>query len=208
MDPSSDFLPAREGAVLDVSKVQQDAGTRRLRDRYIATRFAQFPEPGIALRHTSEMLRWARQLLDDDQARLATELLYLALEEEPQQRRVWLFLLELAFLNEDVTQFNELSDGFKARFVMADAGDDANNANAQDEENEIAENNKIIDVMGIELAPNDPRYANAGAPAMLPNWSTPDGVDRNEIGQQKLHGSLLDAMAFHAALHSLQAATP
>ncbi len=205
MDPTSDFLPAREGAVLDVSKVQQDAGTRRLRDRYIATRFAQFSEPGIALRHTSEILRLARQLLDDDQARLATELLYLALEEDAQQRRIWLFLIELAFLGEDVTQFSELADGFKARFMMAD---DRDTPESLEEEKVVAENNKIIDVMGIELAPNDPRYANAGAPVMLPNWSTPDGDERNEIAQQKLHASLLDAMAFHVALHTLQAATP
>lgn len=199
MDPTSDFLPAREGAVLDVSKVQQDAGTRRLRDRYIATRFVQFPEPGIALRHTSEMLRWARQLLDDDQPRLAAELLNLALEEEPKQRRVWLFLLELAFLNEDATQFNELADEFKKRFVTPETFDEIN---PTDDEKEIAENHKIIDVMGIELAPNDPRYANAGEPTMLPNWSTPDSAERNEAGQRQLHAALIDAVAFHSVTMS------
>ncbi len=194
MDPTSDFLPAREGAVLDVSKVQQDVSTRRLRDRYIATRYAQFPEPGIALRHTSDILRWARQLLDDDQPRLAIELLHLALEEEPKQRRVWLFLLELAFLNEDTNQFNDLADEFKRRFVTAVSFD---MQNASDDEKEIAENNKIIDVMGIELAPNDPRYANAGEPTMLPNWSTPDSAERNEAGQRQLHAALVNAVAFH-----------
>ncbi len=194
MDPTSDFLPAREGAVLDVSKVQQDVSTRRLRDRYIATRYAQFPEPGIALRHTSDILRWARQLLDDDQPRLAIELLHLALEEEPKQRRVWLFLLELAFLNEDTNQFNDLADEFKRRFVTAVSFD---MQNASDDEKEIAENNKIIDVMGIELAPNDPRYANAGEPTMLPNWSTPDSAERNEAGQRQLHAALVNAIAFH-----------
>lgn len=194
MDPTSDFLPAREGAVLDVSKVQQDVSTRRLRDRYIATRYAQFPEPGIALRHTSDILRWARQLLDDDQPRLAIELLHLALEEEPKQRRAWLFLLELAFLNEDTNQFNDLADEFKRRFVTAVSFD---MQNASDDEKEIAENNKIIDVMGIELAPNDPRYANAGEPTMLPNWSTPDSAERNEAGQRQLHAALVNAIAFH-----------
>ncbi len=196
MDPTSDFLPAREGAVLDVSKVQQDAGTRRLRDRYIATRYAQFPEPGIALRHTNDILRWARQLLDDDQPRLATELLHLALEEEPKQRRVWLFLLELAFLNEDANGFNELADEFKKRFVTPDM---QSGQGTTEDEKEIAENNKIIDVMGVELAPNDPRYANAGEPTMLPNWSTPDSAERNEAGQRKLHAALTDAIGFHNA---------
>jgi hypothetical protein len=197
MDPTSDFLPAREGAVLDVSKVQQDIGTRRLRDRYIATRYAQFPEPGIALRHTNDILRWARQLLDDDQPRLASELLHLALEEEPKQRRVWLFLLELAFLNEDATAFNELADEFKKRFVTPDL---QSGQGTTEDEKEIAENNKIIDVMGVELAPNDPRYANAGEPTMLPNWSTPDSAERNEAGQRKLHTALTDAIAFHNVL--------
>jgi hypothetical protein len=205
MDPTSDFLPAREGAVLDVSKVQQDVGTRRLRDRYIATRYAQFPEPGIALRHTSDILRWARQLLDDDQPRLATELLHLALEEEPKQRRVWLFLLELAFLNEDANQFNELADEFKRRFVTTVSFD---MQSASDDEKEIAENNKIIDVMGIELAPNDPRYANAGEPTMLPNWSTPDSAERNEAGQRQLHAALVNAIAFHTTPPPVQPVNP
>jgi hypothetical protein len=205
MDPTSDFLPAREGAVLDVSKVQQDAGTRRLRDRYIATRYVQFPEPGIALRHTNDILRWARQLLDDDQPRLATELLYLALEEEPKQRRLWLFLLELAFLNDDATQFNELADEFKRRFVTPDL---QSGQGTTEDEKEIVENNKIIDVMGVELAPNDPRYANAGEPTMLPNWSTPDSAERNEAGQRKLHTALTDAIAFHNAPPPVQPVNP
>lgn len=205
MDPTSDFLPAREGAVLDVSKVQQDAGTRRLRDRYIATRYAQFPEPGIALRHTSDILRWARQLLDDDQPRLASELLHLALEEEPKQRRVWLFLLELAFLNEDANQFNDLADEFKRRFVTPVSFD---MQSASEDEKEIAENNKIIDVMGIELAPNDPRYANAGEPTMLPNWSTPDSAERNEAGQRQLHTALVNAIAFYTTPPPVQPVNP
>lgn len=182
MDATTDFVPIRSGAVLDVSHLAKDATKRRLRERYIATRFAQFPDPGIALRHTSEMVRWARQLLDDDQPRLALELLELALEEDPRQRDVWLFLIEHAFLNSDVTTFNALADEFKQRFNMIGAADPAV---------------RTIDAMGVELDPADSRYANAGEPEMLPNWSNPEFAMRNEARQRKFHQSLIDAMAFH-----------
>jgi hypothetical protein len=182
MEATTDFVPARAGAILDVSMLAQDATKRRLRDRYVATRFAQFPEPGVALRHTSEMVRWARQLLDDDQPRLAVELLQLALEEDPNQRPLWLFLIELAFLNSDTPSFNALADEFKQRFNMIGKADEAV---------------KTIDAMGIELDHSDPRYANAGEPEMLPNWSNPEFAARNEERQRKFHASLVEAMSFH-----------
>jgi hypothetical protein len=185
MDPNSGLVPAREGALLDVSSIAQDANKRRLRDRYLATRFPQFQEPGAALRNAGDVARWARQLLDDDQPRLAEELLQLALEEDPGQRALWLFRIELAFLNSDEGTFNTLADEFKRRF-----GDDP----------ACSEAIGTIDAMGVELDPADPRYANAGPPQLLPNWSTPDMGERDEVKQRKLHGALLEAVAFHSAL--------
>lgn len=182
MEATTDFVPTRSGAVLDVSPIAKDPTKRRLRDRYIATRFAQFPEPGVALRNTTEMLRWARQLLDDDEPRLGVELLHLALEEDPRQRDLWLFLLEYAFLNSDIGAFNALADDFKQRFNMIGQADPAV---------------KTIDAMGVELDPSDPRYASAGEPEMLPNWSNPESAERNETRQRKFHQAMVDAMSYH-----------
>ena len=53
--------------------------------------------------------------------------------------------------------------------------------------------------MGHKLLPADPRYAHATGEFILPDWSTPDSALRDELRQQKLHASLIDAMAFHQA---------
>ncbi len=185
MDPVSNFVHDRAAGVLDVSTVAQGANKRRLRDRYVATRFAQFTEPDSALQNTSEVALWARQLLDDDQPRLAVELLQLALQEEPKQVPLWLFLIELAFLNSDSGAFNGLADEFKQRFAA-----DSN----------LATTLGTIDAMGVELDPLDPRYANAGPPELLPNWSTPEALERDEVKQRKFHAALLEAVTFHSTL--------
>ncbi len=167
-------------AILDQSQLPLDAATRRLRERYIAARFLQFPEPANALKNTSNVMRWARQLLDDEQPNLATELLQLALEESHSQKPVWLFLIELAYLGNDPATFGELSELFRQRFPDADTL-------------------PVIDAMGNKLLPGDPRFAHAVNPVILPDWSTPESELRDEIRQGKLHAALVDAMAFHQA---------
>lgn len=123
-------------------------------------------------------MRWARQLLDDEQPNLATELLQLALEESRSQKPIWLFLIELAYLGNDPATFGELSDTFRKRFPDADTL-------------------PVIDAMGNKLLPSDPRYSHATRPVILPDWSTPESELRDELRQGKLHAALVDAMAFH-----------
>ena len=166
---------------------QHQRGALQLRNRYIATRFTRFAEPGASLSNTNEVMNWARQLLDDDQLRLALELLHLALQENPQQPKLWLFLLEQSFLKSDVVQFAELADLFLERF----AGQEI-----------VAATQPIIDAMGHDMAPNDPRYAHVrhkGEKFMLPNWSIPDSMDRDEKRQQALHRALVEAMMSHVS---------
>ena len=165
-------------AILDESQLPADSVARRLRERYIAARFLQFPQPTHELKNTSNVMRWARQLLDDEQPRLAAELLQFALEEDRTQRPIWLCLIELAYLGNDPAAFGELSDAFRLRYPDADAL-------------------QVIDTMGNKLLPNDPRFAHAVQPVILPDWSTPESELRDGLRQQKLHESLVNAMTFH-----------
>ena len=165
-------------ALPDETPLPVDAASRRLRERYIAARFLQFPQPAHALRDTANVLRWSRQLLDDDQPRQAAELLHTALEEDPAQRPLWLFLIDLAFTGNDTGVFVELSESFRRHFPGADAI-------------------PVIDSLGRKLLPNDPRYAHADAADTSPGWSMPDAELRDALRQQKLHTALVDAMAFH-----------
>jgi len=175
-------IPALSGgsgqAIPDESLRPADAAAHRLRERYIAARFLQFPQPAHALRNTSSVMRCARQLLDDDHPRLAAELLQLGLEEDRSQRPLWLCLIELAYLGNDPAAFGELSDSFRQRFPDAEAL-------------------PVIDAMGNKLLPHDPRFVHAVHAVILPDWSTPETELRDELRQRKLHEALVDAMAFH-----------
>ena len=178
MQPHPPSASRASHATLDEFQLPEETATRRLRERYIAARFVQFPQPAHALNNTSGVMRWARQLLDDDHPRLAAELVQLALEENRSQRALWLCLIELAFLGNDPATFGELSDAFRRRFPTADSL-------------------PVIDTMGNKLLPHDPRFVHATSPVILPDWSTPESGSRDEVRQRKLHLALIDAMAFH-----------
>lgn len=180
MQPTTDLSSGATQGKREESKVPADPAAQRLRERYIAARFLQFPQPTHALKSTSSVMRWARQLLDDEQPRLAAELLQFALEEDRSQRPLWLCLIELAYLGNDPAAFGELSDSFRIRFPDAEAL-------------------PVIDAMGNKLIPNDPRFAHAVNPVVLPDWSTPESELRDGLRQQKLHEALVNAMAFHQA---------
>ena len=165
--------------ILDERLVPADAAARRLRERYIAARFLQFPQPAQALKNTGNVMRWARQLLDDDQPRQASELLQLALEEDLGQQPLWLFLIALAYLANDPGMFVALSDKFKLRFPTFEGAD-------------------VMDSMGRRLQPADPRYAHAAEDFIMPDWSTPESELRDELRQQRLHAALVGAMASHS----------
>ncbi len=88
----------------------------RIRLRYITARFLQMPEPRMSLRNTEEILRFAQQMMDDGTPRAATELVRLAIEEDPEQRPLWLLLLARAFEDDNASEFAELAHAFAAQF--------------------------------------------------------------------------------------------
>jgi O6-methylguanine-DNA--protein-cysteine methyltransferase len=169
--------------MFDISQLADRATERRLRDRYVSTRFPQFGEPRESLRHTGNVLRWARQLIEDEQPRLARELLQLAIEEDPTQRSVWLALIELAFLDGDVPKFDELATAFEKRFMRDEAL-------------------RIIHAMGHDLSPLDTRYAAvAGEEAggiEIPNWSVVEIPNRDENFQRRFHDAISDVIGAHS----------
>jgi hypothetical protein len=164
--------------VFDISKLVDHQTERRLRDRYVSSRFPQFGEPRESLRHTSNILRWARQLIEDEQPRLAHELLQLAIEEDPNQRSIWLALIELTFLDGNVAVFDELADAFETRFYRDEAI-------------------PAIRAMGHDLSPHDSRYADVQGGIDLPNWSVVEIPNRDEVLQRRFHTALLDVTATH-----------
>ncbi len=180
MQSNSNVSSIGTGYILEESQLPTEATARRMRERYIAARFLQFPQPAHALRNTSSVMTWARQLMDDDQPRQAAELLQLALEENHAQQPLWLFLIELAYLGKDPGLFVELTESFQLRFPRSEAI-------------------PVMDAMGRKLLPADPNYSHAAADFVLPDWSTPESELRDELRQRKLHAALVEAMAFHSS---------
>jgi hypothetical protein len=89
----------------------------RVRLKYITVRFLQMPEPRVLLRNGQDILRWAQQMEDDNMPRSANELVRLAVEEDPSQRVLWLYLLSHAVIEGDTNEFGELTRLFSQQFV-------------------------------------------------------------------------------------------
>jgi hypothetical protein len=144
---------------------------RRLLDRYVINRFPALSEPRQDLRDTDKIIRYARELFDDEQPRRAIELLRIAIEEDQLQRALWLALIELCFLARDATQFAELILTFAAEFAH---------------DSELP----TLNAMRRDLMPHDPSMANAPRLLELPNWSVPADSAKNEALQKQFHARL------------------
>jgi hypothetical protein len=144
---------------------------RRLHDRYVMSRFPAFSDPRQDLRDTDRVIRYARELFDDEQPRRAVELLRIAIEEDQAQRALWLALIELCFLVRDATRFTELILTFAAEFAH---------------DSELS----TLSAMRRDLLPHDPAMANAPRLLLLPNWSMPADGTKNEALQKQFHARL------------------
>jgi hypothetical protein len=145
----------------------------RIRLRYVTARFLQMPEPRMSLRNTGEILGWAQQMVDDGMPRAANELLRLAIEEDAEQRPLWLFLIERTFRDENVTDFGELVQAFKTQFPADPAFAD-------------------LEWMEKTLArtvsqPRSDDGAISGA------WRLPAFAVRDDAAQRAMHAALLQA---------------
>ena len=147
----------------------------RIRLRYIAARFLQVPEPRVALRNTDEMLRWAQRMQDDGMPRAATELMRLAIEEDPAQRRLWQFLLARTYEDDNATEFAELSQAFAIQFPNDEL---------------MAE----LELMGQTLASGSSHSVPTTTSTISAKWNSSAFFGRDDTGQRSLHESLLRAI--------------
>ena len=147
---------------------------RRLHDRYVISRFPAFSDPRQDFRDADRVIRYSRELFDDEQPRRAIELLRLAIEEDQSQRALWLALIELCFLVRDATRFTELILAFSVEFAL---------------DVEVP----TLSAMRRDLLPQDPAMANAPKLLELPNWSVPPDSAKNEVLQKQFHARLQHA---------------
>lgn len=151
---------------------------RRLHDRYVMSRFPAFSDPRQDLRDVDRVIRYSRELFDDEQPRRAIELLRLAIEEDQSQRALWLALIELCFLIRDETRLTELILAFATEFAL---------------DSELP----TLGAMRRELMPPDAAMnpAMTNAPKLLepPNWSVPADSAKNEALQKQFHARLQHA---------------
>lgn len=146
----------------------------RIRLRYITARFLQMPEPRISLRNTDEILRWVQQMLDDGMPRSAAELVRLAIEEDPEQRPLWLFLIGRACEDDNATEFGELVQAFTAQFPN-------DTAMAQ------------IDALAQRFSRAPGTAVVTGTFVTPVGWRASALLGRDDSGQRTLHASLLRA---------------
>jgi hypothetical protein len=170
--------PFDHRSMFDVSAAIASADRRRLRERYIAQRFPQLKDPLNDLRRTRDVLNLAQQCIEDDRRALALELMTLALQEDPSQRPLWLFMIEDAFLRADSARFNALADEFRGRF-------------------EADEALVFIDAMAHDLAPKASVKPEISEPLPLPEWSDIGQADRDLVLQQKLHAALVHVASIY-----------
>jgi hypothetical protein len=147
---------------------------RRLHDRYVISRFPVISDPRQDLRDVERIIRYSRELFDDEQPRRAIELLRLAIEEDQSQRALWLALIELCFLVRDSTRFSELILAFSAEFAL---------------DLELP----TLGAMRRELMPQDESMEGAPRLLELPNWSVPADSVKNEALQKQFHARLQHA---------------
>jgi len=151
-----------------------DPPVLRIRLRYITARFLQMPEPRMSLRNTNEILRWVQQMQDDGLPRSATELVRLAIEEDPEQRPLWLFLIGRACEDDNATEFGELVQAFALQFP-----------------NDAAM--PQIDAMARRFARAPGTAVTTGTFAAPADWSASALLGRDDSGQRTMHASLVRA---------------
>jgi len=163
-------------STFDISAALNTPEKRKMRDRYIAQRFPKLAGTHRALTKTDEVLSMAQQLIEEGRKFLAIEMITLSLQEEVNQRDLWRFLIEDAFLRGDAARFKELIDGYAKQF-------------------ELDEARPVIQAMAHDLSPALVNTQSKLEPVPLPNWTSISVGERDVELQQKLHVALETAAA-------------
>ncbi len=156
------FSRAESALQFRAHSLDGDLARKRLRERYIAI---QFPDYLAVRDDSSSVIRLARELHDDGERRLASEVLILATQDHPQDKSFVLALLELAYLSDDAELFCAVATYFRDTFPKA------------------LENN-VINTLGRHIAPRHAAFVSSGkstqgSPYTIPGWSQ-TGALRND----------------------------
>ena len=90
----------------------KEAGTERIRERYLAARFPGVLKSASDLADSAHIVKSARLLFEDGHAARAGELLDLASEAHPEFDSTWLANLEIAFLDHNAERYTRLAHAF------------------------------------------------------------------------------------------------
>jgi hypothetical protein len=89
-----------------------DSKRRKIRDRYIGTRFPGVAECSTDLESSEKVIKAARLYFEEERNDEALELLELAIEECPLETSLWLARLEILFLIRDAAGYAETARDF------------------------------------------------------------------------------------------------
>jgi hypothetical protein len=89
-----------------------DSRRRKIRDRYISTRFPGVADCSSDLQSAERVIKAARLYFEEERNDAALELLELAIEECPREASLWLARLEILFLVRDGAGYVETARDF------------------------------------------------------------------------------------------------
>lgn len=123
--PSAPAIPQEAAAPAtqnDDDPRTYDSKRRKIRDRYVGTRF-----PGVAtcsseLESADRVIKAARLYFEEERNDAALELLELAIEECPRETSLWLARLEILFLVRDAAGYAETARDFHREHPGAEEG--------------------------------------------------------------------------------------
>jgi hypothetical protein len=97
-----------------------DSKRRKIRDRYVGTRFPGVAKCSSELESAERVIKAARLYFEEERNDEALELLELAVEECPRETSLWLARLEILFLIRDAAGYVETARDFRREHAGAD----------------------------------------------------------------------------------------
>ena len=176
---------AKKVVLVESNPQTYDEPRRRIRDRYIGIRFAGIVRSAEDLSNAPRIIRAARAAFEEDHAETALELLELAIEQNLDEKQLWLADLEIAFLVRNAHRFVASARAFRAQF------------------REPAEWNEISR-LGRALAPDEAlfgarqgarKHEHYGPWPDLPNWILAPWDLTHEIAAADFHRAMTTGSA-------------
>jgi hypothetical protein len=152
------FSRAESALQFRASTLEGDLTRKRLRERYVAI---QFPDYQAVRNDPAAVIRLARELYDDGERRLSTEVLILAVQDKPLEKSIALALAELAYLADDASLYCAVAGYIRDTFPRAPE-------------------NLMVSALGRHIAPRHAAFVlpsahtatgSFGSPYTIPGWS-------------------------------------